>query len=139
MQVTEIIVGTGRTFNHPYETYSNLKPSLTLKATLDPGESEEQAVRVLQAKAERLIDEHKANLLNAIREQYQLSRSVSPRPVYEQDQGPSKIVKYDAPILDLDGDEYDPDFDEPDDPVAEQQGTVPDDPERDHSTEIPFP
>jgi hypothetical protein len=51
MKVTEIIVSAGRTFNHPYEDYSNLKPQVTLKATVDDGENFEDAVKELQRKA----------------------------------------------------------------------------------------
>ena len=39
MKITEIVVSAGRTFNHPYENFSNLRPQVTLKATPDEGES----------------------------------------------------------------------------------------------------
>jgi hypothetical protein len=66
MQVTEVIVSAGRTFNHPFESYSNLKPHITLKATLDGGDDVESCVKELQRKAERMVEDHKVNLLRAI-------------------------------------------------------------------------
>lgn len=66
MKVTEITVTSGRTFNHPHEQYSNLRPSVTLKATLDDSDSFENATKALQAKAERLVEDHKALLLDSL-------------------------------------------------------------------------
>ncbi len=66
MKVTEIVVGAARTFNHPYENYSNLKPSVTLKATVSDGEDADKCVQDLQAKAEKLVEEHKHHLLHEL-------------------------------------------------------------------------
>ena len=55
MQITEITVHAGRTFNHPYESYSNLRPSLTLRAILTDGEDHLAATKALQAQAEGLV------------------------------------------------------------------------------------
>jgi hypothetical protein len=66
MQITTITVYAGRTFNNPNESYSNLKPSLSLTATLDPGDNPETAVKFLQGQAEKLIEEHKASLLKQL-------------------------------------------------------------------------
>lgn len=63
MRITEITVNAGRTFNDPYESYANYKPGLTLKAALLEGEDAEQVAKDLQAKAEELMDAHKADLL----------------------------------------------------------------------------
>ena len=75
MQVTEIIVNAGRTFNHPYEDYSNLRPSVTLKATLTDSEDPDKAVKQLQAKAESLIEDHKRNMLQSLEELHYLERA----------------------------------------------------------------
>jgi predicted signal transduction protein with EAL and GGDEF domain len=63
MKVTQITVNAGRTFNNPYESYSNLRPEVTLTASLDDGEDATTAAKALQAQAEGLVEEHKTKLL----------------------------------------------------------------------------
>lgn len=77
MKVTEIVVSAGRVFSHPFESYSNLKPQITLKAALDPGEDPATAVKALQAQAEGLVEDHKRNLLSSIRELHRLTERQS--------------------------------------------------------------
>jgi predicted RNase H-like nuclease (RuvC/YqgF family) len=72
VEIVEIVVNAGRTFNHPHESYSNLRPSVTLKATISEGEDYEKAVKELQAKAESLIEDHKQNMLRSLEELYEL-------------------------------------------------------------------
>lgn len=67
MQITEIQVHAGRTVNHPLEQYSNLKPSISLKAVLTVGDDPEQSVKGLQALAERLVEEHKHQMIADIK------------------------------------------------------------------------
>ena len=74
MQVTEIVVSAGRTFNHPYEQYSNLKPHVTVKASLSEGEDFQAAIKELQSVAEGLVEDHKRNLLASIEELQEMSR-----------------------------------------------------------------
>lgn len=74
MQVTEIVVSAGRTFNHPYESYSNLKPHVTLKATIFDGDDAEACVKELQAKAESIVEDHKRNLLSSLEDAYELEQ-----------------------------------------------------------------
>ena len=73
MKITEIIVGAGRTFNHPYEQFSNLRPQVTIKAVLDEGDDPEQIIKDLQAKAESMVEDHKNNMLQSLRELHTLS------------------------------------------------------------------
>jgi hypothetical protein len=73
MKVTEIVVSAGRVVNHPFEQYSNLRPSITLKASLDEGEDFETATKQLQAKAEQLVEDHKNNMLTSIEELHMLT------------------------------------------------------------------
>lgn len=73
MKITEIIVGAGRTFNHPFEQFSNLRPSVTLKAVLDDGDNPEQIIKDLQAKAESMVEDHKNNMLQSLRELHNLT------------------------------------------------------------------
>jgi hypothetical protein len=73
MKITTITVTAGRTFNHPYEQYSNLRPEVTMSATLDDGEDPHVAARDLQQRAEGLVEDHKASLLNSIEELHLLT------------------------------------------------------------------
>lgn len=66
MRVTEITVTAGRTFNHPFESYSNLRPEVVLKATLDAGDDVTIATNALQRHAERLVEDHKAGMLTSL-------------------------------------------------------------------------
>jgi ABC-type transporter Mla subunit MlaD len=75
MQVTEVIVSAGRTFNHPYENYSNLKPQVTFKATLSEGEDVAAVTKELQAQAEGMVEDHKQNMLKSINQLYQLTQA----------------------------------------------------------------
>jgi hypothetical protein len=80
MKVTEITVTAGRTFNHPHETYSNLRPEVRMTATLDDSDDAERATKVLQAKAEKLVEDHKNALLSTLEQ------------IYEQDQIDGQIA-----------------------------------------------
>ena len=63
MRITEITVSAGRTFNDPYEQYSNHRPSVTLKATIDENEDYTSAVASLQQKATEMVEAHRASIL----------------------------------------------------------------------------
>ena len=73
MTIKEITVTAGRTFNHPHEQYSNLRPSVTMVASLGESEDAAKAAQDLQARAEQLVEDHKQSLLNSIEELYQLT------------------------------------------------------------------
>ncbi len=75
MTITKIQVTAGRTFNHPREDYSNLRPAVTMIATLDPVDDPVAATRELQAKAESLVEDHKRQLLQSIEELYQMTEA----------------------------------------------------------------
>ncbi len=66
MKVTQIVVNAGRTFNHPYEQYSNLRPSVTLTASLDEHDNVDECTKALQARAEELVENHKQHLLSSL-------------------------------------------------------------------------
>lgn len=81
MKIQEITVHASRTLPHPIESYANIKPEVTLRATLDDGDDPAEAVRQLQATAENLVENHAAVLKAAIedrelynREQAELER-----------------------------------------------------------------
>src|SRR5690606_11594598 len=63
MKITEITVNVGRTFNNPCESYSNLRPEVTLKASLEDGEDPITSAKELQHRAEQLVEQHKTQLL----------------------------------------------------------------------------
>jgi hypothetical protein len=73
MKINTITVTAGRTFNHPHEQYSNLRPEVSMTATLDDGEDPTHATRVLQSRAEGLVEDHKQGLLSSIEALYQLT------------------------------------------------------------------
>jgi hypothetical protein len=73
MKINTITVTAGRTFNHPHEQYSNLRPEVSMTATLDEGEDAATATKELQSRAEGLVEDHKRGLLTSIEELYQLT------------------------------------------------------------------
>lgn len=73
MKIQTITVTAGRTFNHPHEQYSNLRPEVSMTATLEDGEDPVKAVQELQARAEQIVEDHKRGLLGSIEELYQLN------------------------------------------------------------------
>jgi len=64
MKVTEVKVSAGRTFNHPFESYSNLRCDVHLQAVLEDGEDPKAATQQLQAQAEEAAETHKQSLLS---------------------------------------------------------------------------
>lgn len=52
MKITQITVTAGRTFNHPHEQYSNLRPEVVLHATLDDSDDVSESTRKLQQQLE---------------------------------------------------------------------------------------
>ena len=75
MEITEITISAGRTFNHPYETYSNLRPGVTVKATVAPGEDPTKVINELQALAEKTVEDHKQALLHSLEELHYLTEA----------------------------------------------------------------
>ena len=75
MKVTQITVRAGRTFNHPHEQYSNLRPEIELVATLDAAEDVVAVAKQLQIQAEQLAEDQKQNMLKAIEAQYELGEA----------------------------------------------------------------
>lgn len=75
MEITQIKVSAGRTFNHPFEQYSNLRCDVHLDAKLSDGEDPKAATQMLQAQAEELCEGHKQDLLKQIHNLEQLTRA----------------------------------------------------------------
>lgn len=74
MRIDEIKVSAGRTFNHPYEQYSNLRCDVHLNAKLDDGEDAIEATKTLQAKAEQICEGHKVTLIKNLHDLERLAR-----------------------------------------------------------------
>lgn len=66
-KVTDVTVQSGTTFNNPYESYSNYRPSVTLRAAIEEGEDPIEAARMLQVQADGLLADHKADILRGLR------------------------------------------------------------------------
>jgi chromosome segregation ATPase len=75
MKVTAISVTAGRTFNHPFEQYANLRFDMHLDAQLEEGEEFLPAIQKLTAQAEELAEGHKQNLLKDIRTLEKIQRA----------------------------------------------------------------
>lgn len=67
MNITNVKVSAGRTYNHPHEQYSNLRCDVEMTAKLN-GEDPAIVIPQLQASCERMAEDHKQNMLNSIRE-----------------------------------------------------------------------
>ena len=74
MKITEVVISAGRTVSHPLESYANLRPQVSLKASIEDGEDYETVVRNLQAKAESMVEDHKNSLVKGLIEIDHLSR-----------------------------------------------------------------
>lgn len=74
MKITTLTVTAGRTFNHPHESYSNLRPEVVLTASLEDGDDPDACVKQLQARAESLVEDHKNGLLKSIEELHELGQ-----------------------------------------------------------------
>lgn len=77
MKITEIKVAAGRTFNHPFESYSNLRFDLHFNAQLDDADDPAKALEELQARAEEAAERHKEWLLSYIRELDRIARATA--------------------------------------------------------------
>jgi hypothetical protein len=75
MKVTTITVQAGRTFNHPYESYSNLRPEITMTAEIAEGDDPVECAKALQHQAETLVEDHKRAMLSSIEELEHLRQS----------------------------------------------------------------
>jgi hypothetical protein len=70
MKLTQITVHAGRTFNHPYESFSNLRNGITLVVSID-GEDEQESVRRAQIQVNMWADQDKKRMLGLLKDQYE--------------------------------------------------------------------
>lgn len=73
MTIEKIQVTAARTFKHPHESYSNLRPSVLLMASVAPDEDVNKCVKQLQQQAEGLVEDHKQGLIKSLEELWQLT------------------------------------------------------------------
>ncbi len=73
-KITEITVSAGRVIPHPFTQYANLRPMVTLKAEVLPGEDFETITRDLQAKVEGMIEDHSRSMVKSLEELEDLTR-----------------------------------------------------------------
>jgi len=71
-RITKVSVSAGRTFNHPHESYSNLRPQVHFEAEIQEGEDHLEVAKQLQAQAEGLVEDHKRAMLQSIEELYDM-------------------------------------------------------------------
>jgi len=74
MKIHNIHVSAGRTFNHPFEQYSNFRCDVQLQAGLEPDEDPMKATQELQATVEKIAEDHKQDMLKNIRQLEKISR-----------------------------------------------------------------
>lgn len=77
MKIIEIIAGAQAGFNHPHESYANFRPSLTLKALVEDGDDDAEAIARLQKRAQDACDAEKARILAACQREHDIAHSES--------------------------------------------------------------
>jgi hypothetical protein len=87
MKIVEVNVSAGRTFNHPHEQYSNLRPSVNFKAVIEEGDDPIAATKELQRQAESLVEDHKQNMLKSLEDLYELTERQREMTTLEQQLG----------------------------------------------------
>ena len=66
MVILEMTIHEGRTYNHPFESYSNFKQGVEIKASLSENENPEREGKLLQERASLLMDEIKNKTLQSL-------------------------------------------------------------------------
>ena len=125
-RITKVSVSAGRTFNHPHESYSNLRPQVHFEAEIQEGEDHLEVAKQLQAQAEGLVEDHKRAMLQSIEELYDMGvkqariaglRSTIERPQRDLDEARKSLPapeNANYPLLDPCDDESEDDEDEDD-------------------------
>jgi len=66
MVILEMTIHEGRTYNHPFEAYSNFKQGVSVKASLSENENPEREGKLLQERASLLMAEIKNKTLQSL-------------------------------------------------------------------------
>lgn len=75
MKIDHVHVSAGRTFNHPFEQYSNFRCDVQLQGRVEEGEDPIEATHALQATVEKIAEDHKQDLLKNIRKLQEIARA----------------------------------------------------------------
>jgi hypothetical protein len=68
--VTEITVSAGTSFNHPFESYSNFKPAVTIKVAVASDEDPKPIIERYQQRAHDLVLAEKSRILRALEQEH---------------------------------------------------------------------
>ncbi len=68
MRITQITVGASMTVAHPTVRFSNVKPDITITATLDTNDSVEDSYFALRDTLNKLISDQIGGLANILQE-----------------------------------------------------------------------
>lgn len=63
MKIREVTVHAGRTFNDPYESYSNFRPGISIRAEIEDDDVPGAAIERLRCMAEEEVEATKGMLL----------------------------------------------------------------------------
>ncbi|WP_043588109.1 hypothetical protein [Geminisphaera colitermitum] len=74
-KIIEITAGDQAGFNHPFEQYSNFKPSITLRAVLLDGEDPVKAIQNLQRDAHDCVEAEKDRILKHLAIEHAVERT----------------------------------------------------------------
>lgn len=66
MKILKIIVTSGQVFKNPYESFANLRTSITLEAELNIEDDPDECVRSLQIAADAKQEQHRQSLLDCL-------------------------------------------------------------------------
>jgi predicted nucleic acid-binding Zn-ribbon protein len=73
-RIIEITASSGTSFNHPYESYSNFKPSITLKAVVGEHEDPIYCIQNLQRQAHDFVTAEKDRIMMELERENEIER-----------------------------------------------------------------
>ena len=106
MNITRIAVTAARGFNHPYEQFANFKFDLHFNAELDPGEDPNEALILLQSRAEEQAEAHKARILADLQRQRDVTLVVEAieferRKAFDNEASKKRMAELEAKLSEL--------------------------------------
>lgn len=80
MKITQITATAGRTFNHPYESYANFRPSIMITADLKEGDDLRTCLDELHLIAEADVERVKNAILDKCTSGYDAKYNSNAQP-----------------------------------------------------------
>lgn len=80
MKIKEIIATAGRTFNHPYESFANFRPGISIKADLEEGDDLRACLDELHLIAEADVERVKNAILEKCGAEYDAKYNSNAQP-----------------------------------------------------------